>query len=30
MGKRGHLAWLLEEGGKGRLAAPTDQCVLKI
>jgi hypothetical protein len=30
IGKRGHLAWLLEQSGKGRLAASTDQCVLEI
>jgi hypothetical protein len=29
-GSRGHLAWLLQQGGSGRLAAPTDQCLLGI
>ena len=30
MGSRGHLAWLLQQRGSGRLAAPTDQCLLEI
>jgi hypothetical protein len=29
-GSRGHLAWLLQQRGSGRLAAPTDQCLLEI
>ena len=27
MGTRGHLAWLLQQHGRGRLAAPPDQCL---
>ena len=30
MGSRGHLAWLLQQRGSGRLAAPTDQRLVKI
>jgi hypothetical protein len=30
MGTRGHLAWLLQQRGSGRRAAPTDQCLLEI
>jgi hypothetical protein len=30
MGSRGHLAWLLQQHGSGRLAAPTDQCLLEL
>jgi hypothetical protein len=30
MGSRGHLAWLLQQRGSGRLAAPTDQRLLEI
>ena len=30
MGTRGHLAWLLQQRGSARRAAPTDQCLLKI
>ena len=30
MGTRGHLAWLLQHRGQGRLAAPADQCLLRI
>ena len=30
MGSRGHLAWLLQRRGKGRHAAPADQCLLRI
>ena len=30
MGSRGHLAWLLQQRGSGRLAAPTDQHRLEI
>jgi hypothetical protein len=29
MGSRGHLAWLLQQRGSGRLAAPTDQRLLE-
>jgi hypothetical protein len=29
MGSRGHLAWLLQERGSGRLTARTDQCLLE-
>jgi REP element-mobilizing transposase RayT/ribosomal protein L39E len=30
MGSRGHLAWLLQGRGRGRRAAPTDQCLLQM
>jgi hypothetical protein len=30
MGTRGHLPWLLQQRGKSRRAAPTDQCLLGI
>jgi hypothetical protein len=30
MGSRGHLVWLLQQRGSGRLAAPRDQCLLGI
>ena len=30
MGSRGHLAWLLQGRGSGRLATPPDQCLLEI
>jgi len=30
MGSRGHLAWLLQQRGSGRLQAPTDQGLLEI
>jgi hypothetical protein len=30
MGSRGHLAWLLQQRGSGRLATPTDQRLLEI
>ena len=30
MGSRGDLAWLLQQRGKGGLAAPADQCLLEI
>jgi hypothetical protein len=30
MGTRGHLAWLLQRRGQSRLAAPADQCLLRI
>ena len=30
MGTRGHLAWLLQHRGQSRLAAPADQCLLRI
>jgi len=30
MGSRGHLAWLLQQCGASRLAAPTDQGLLRI
>jgi len=30
MGTRGHLAWLLHHRGTSRLAAPADQCLLRI
>ena len=30
LGSRGHLAWLLQQRGSGRLAAPTDQRLLEI
>jgi hypothetical protein len=30
LGTRGHLAWLLQRRGQNRLAAPTDQCLLRI
>jgi hypothetical protein len=30
MGIRGHLAWLLQQPGSRRLAAPTDERLLKI
>ena len=30
MGSRGHLAWLLQQSGASRLAAPTDQGLLRI
>ena len=30
MGSRGHLAWLLQQRGKGRLQPPTDQGLLEI
>jgi hypothetical protein len=30
MGRRGHLAWLLQRRGKSRNAAPADQCLLRI
>jgi hypothetical protein len=30
MGTRGHLAWLLQQRGKSRPAAPADQCLLRI
>jgi len=30
MGTRGHLAWLLQQRGQSRLAAPADQCLLGI
>jgi hypothetical protein len=30
MGSRGHLAWLLQQRGSGRLAAPADQRLLEI
>jgi REP element-mobilizing transposase RayT len=30
MGTRGHLAWLLQQRGSGRTAAPTDQRLLEI
>ena len=29
-GTRGHLAWLLQQRGKSRPAAPADQCLLRI
>jgi hypothetical protein len=30
MGTRGHLAWLLQHRDQDRLAAPADQCLLRI
>jgi len=30
MGSRAHLAWMLQGRGGGRLAAPTDHCLLEI
>jgi hypothetical protein len=30
MGSRGHLAWLLQQRGKGRHAAPANQRLLRI
>jgi REP element-mobilizing transposase RayT len=30
VGTRGHLAWLLQHRGQSRLAASTDQCLLRI
>ena len=30
MGTRGHLAWLLQHRDQSRLAAPADQCLLRI
>ena len=30
LGTRGHLAWLLQWCGESRLAAPADQCLLRI
>lgn len=30
MGSRGHLAWLLQQRGKGRVDVPTDQGLLEI
>src|ERR1019366_1119305 len=30
MGTRGHLAWLLQRRDQSRLAAPADQCLLRI
>jgi hypothetical protein len=30
MGTRGHLAWLLQQRDQDRLAAPAEQCLLKI
>ena len=30
IGSRGHLAWLLQQRGSGRLAAPTDQRLLEM
>jgi hypothetical protein len=30
MGTRGHLAWLLQQRGRSQLAAPANQCLLRI